>query len=232
MRVISTLSSGFVVLILCSYATYAQTVVAPPDGNPVGNFRYITGLDRFNNPVEYPVQGTPYASDEFAKAFLYTTQGSFTAELRYNIFRDWMEYRVGDTVFAIRPDTLILAIDIGDKRYLVDVLDGMDGVQPAFLLQLDTGKLSLMAKMNVGFTDRQQGRAIQGDIPAKYTRLSDTYYFRLDGGPLQRFRSVRQIIEVLPEAREKLAAFVREEKISPGKPDELIRLFRFINTIL
>ncbi|GJM30567.1 MAG: hypothetical protein DHS20C17_32020 [Cyclobacteriaceae bacterium] len=99
------------------------------------------------------------------------------------------------------------------------------------MIRLDSGGMSLLTKMEIIFKDRQQGKPIQGDIPAQYQRMPDKYYFRLQDGSLERITSMKKVLQWLPDRKKEMEEFVKEHKISAKNTEELIAFTQYYNSL-
>jgi hypothetical protein len=227
-------SRFLLLLILFSVASRSngQGTMAKPTKGPVGTVIYLTPVDpRFNIPVEFEVLGSPYDNDSPMEATIFFThQNPAHLKLRYNIYSDWMEYQKSDSIYGVLPDKFIKKITLGSKTFVVEEIEVKKKNAFSYFQQLDSGKLTLLSKLNVTFRDRQQGKPIEGDKPAKYTRQRDTFYLRAGSGPLTKIQSAQQIIDAYDGDKIALEAFLKKEKIGVTKADDVIQLIRYCNS--
>ncbi len=223
-------------VVILSFAIFidckAQFTLNPEEGARTGSVQYIYSLDRITSPVEYPIEGTPYLTDTYSKSHVYSNKGNFSdIEMRYNIFYERMEFNEKDLLYAIDPDLVIQKIVLGTQTFVVDNYELKGKTAPAYFLALDSGRVSLMTKMRVIFKDRQQGKPIEGDIPAKYQRMPDVNYFKLGNGPLIKVRSLKKLIDELPDQKQEMEKFVKNEKISANNAEELTKFIQYYNSL-
>lgn len=198
-----------------------------------GRVGYVYMMDHLlDGTPEYPIHGTPYMEESFAKGQLQSELGNlYGLEMRYNIYYDRMEYNQHDTMFVIAPNLLINKVVMGQKTFVVENYETRDGVYPSFFIRLDSGDISLLTKMEVVFKDRQQGRPIQGTVPAKYSRKPDVNYIRLSDGSLKKIRNMKKLIQSLPDHRSEMEIFAEENNISAKNEEELIRFIQYYNSL-
>ncbi len=181
---------------------------------------------------EYPIEGTPYANDEFVKGMIYHHHGSQSAEMRYNIYDDRIEYKGKDTVLMmIGPDKLIQKIELGDQTLVVELYEEKGKKALTYFIRQDSGKMTMLTKKAISLKPPQFGKPIEGDIPAKFTRMPDTHFYKLDKGPLVKIVSIKKLIEELPDHKAEMETFVKKEKISANKPKELALFSKYYNSL-
>ena len=236
-RFINTLGQSripFLLWLITGVMLHTASAQTRPEVNnrSTGRVGYMFMYDQLIEPAEYPIQGTPYMDDDYRQGQLHSDIGKLTEmNMRYNIYFDRMEYRKMDTVYVIEPNLLIDKVVIGDQSFVVENYETKDGVYPSFFLRLDSGKVSLLTKMEVAYRERQQGKPIQGDIPAKYDRMPDVNYLKLNDGSLKKISSIKKLIQSLPDHRSEMEKFAREYKISAKNEAELTKFTRYYNTL-
>ena len=230
------LSIKLKLVVILSFAIFvdckAQFSLNPEEGARSGSVQYIYSLDRITSPVEYTIEGTPYLTDTYLKSHVYSHKGNFSdIDMRYNIFYERMEFKEKDLLYAIDPDSKIKKIVLGTQTFVVDNYELKGKMAPAYFLRLDSGRVTLMTKMRIIFKDRQQGKPIEGDIPAKYSRLPDINYIKLGNGPLIKVRSIKKLIDELPDRKQEMEKFAKNEKISANKAEELTKFIQYFNSL-
>lgn len=181
---------------------------------------------------EYPIEGTPYSNDEYVKGIIYHHHGSQSAEMRYNIYDDRIEYKGKDTVLMmVGPDKLIQKIEIGDQTLVVELYEEKGKKELTYFIRQDSGKMTMLTKKTISLKPPQFGKPIEGDIPAKYARMPDTHFYKIDKGPLVKIVSIKKLIDELPDYKAEMEAFVKKEKISANKPKELAQFSGYYNSL-
>lgn len=223
------------VAVLCSIPLmecHAQFSKNPASGATTGSVQYIYNLNELTSPPEYPIEGSPYFNETYLRSNVYSSKGNFTnVEMRYNMLHDRMEFKERDLLYGIDPNLAIEKIVMGTNTFVVDNYEFKGKTIPTFLLRLDSGKITLVTKMMMVFKERQQGKAITGNVPAKYQRMADDHYYKLDQGPLIKIRSIKKLIEALPDHKEEMEEFNHDQKTSAGNQVELTRFIRHYNSL-
>ena len=68
-------------------------------------------------------------------------------------------------------------------------------------------------------------------LPAKFSKSSDAYFYRIGSGELQEVDNIKDMIASFPDKQEELKQFAKKEKISPKKEEELLKLVRYYNSL-
>ena len=100
-----------------------------------------------------------------------------------------------------------------------------------YFIRQDSGKMTILTKKAISLKPPQFGKPIEGDIPAKFTRMPDTHFYKLDKGPLVKIVSIKKLIEELPDHKAEMETFVKKEKISANKPKELAQFSKYYNSL-
>lgn len=179
------------------------------------------------------IEGTPYLSEKYVDGeILFGTTGRSTVPLRYNVFQDLMEYQQNGKALVLDPSTKIKRVRLGESTYVVDKFEFDGKTKYGFLNLLDSGKVTLLAKKVIKYQEPLKGRALDGgDLPAKFSRSSDAYFYRIGSGELHEVDNLKDMIANFPDKQEELKQFAKKEKISPKKEEELLKLVRYYNSL-
>ena len=143
-----------------------------------------------------------------------------------------MEYKQHGKALVLDPSNKIKKVQMGDDTFVVDKINVDGKSKYSFLNVLDTGKMTLMSKKMMKYQEPLQGKALDGgDLPAKFSRLSDAYFYRIGDGELKEVGSLKDMIASLPDKQEEIKQFAKKEKISPKKEQELLKLVRYYNSL-
>ena len=204
----------------------------PPNSSRTAHAQYIRNLNQKIDPGEPEIKGSPYLNEAFVKGHVYSSIGNFSEiEMRYNIFYDYIEFMEKGQRYALDPNILVQKIQLGDQTFVVDFLEEKGVSTPMFLIRLDSGKVTLLSKKRLLFKEQQLGKPIEGDIPASYNQLPDTYYYKVDNGPLLKVQNIKKMIAGFPDKKQELEEYAKKEKISSNDPEELSQLIRYYNSL-
>jgi len=178
------------------------------------------------------IEGSPFLDDNFVQGEVYVSAKRTAVPVRYNIFQDWVEYQQAGQTLVLEPNKTIEKVRIGDNTLVVEKFEFQGKSKYGYLSVLDTGKVILLSKKVVRYIPGQKGRALDGtDLPAKYAKFPDVYFYRIGDGPLQEIDNLKSLIAGFPDKQEELKQYAKKEKISVKKAEELIQLLRYYNTL-
>jgi hypothetical protein len=179
------------------------------------------------------IEGTPYLTEEFVEGeIVFGEAGRTKVPVRYNIFQDLMEYQQNGKALALDPSKKIKKVKMGEEVFIVDKYSLEGKSKLGFLNLLDTGKMTLLSKKIVKYQEPLKGRGFDGgDLPAKFSRSSDAFFYRIGDGDLKEIGNLKELIASLPDRQEEIKQFAKKEKISPKKEEELRKLVRYYNSL-
>jgi len=179
------------------------------------------------------IEGTPYLNEQFIEGEIVFGESNRTkVPVRYNIFQDLMEYQQNGKALALDPSKKIKTVKIGEEVFIVDKYSLEGKSKLGFLSVLDTGKMTLVSKKIVKYQAPLEGRGLDGgDLPAKFSRSSDAFFYRIGEGELKEVGNLKELIAGLPDKQEEIKQFAKKEKISPKKQEELRKLVRYYNSL-
>ena len=174
------------------------------------------------------ISGSPYLFDEFAIGELWMNGTVFNAEaMRYNIYRDVMEYFEKDMQLEILPEPSIQRVEVRGKVFVVEMLNE----KPGFFLILDSGKAKLLCKMTVAFSKGVERQGMHEAQGPSYSRQKDKYFFQLADGKLMRLENIDDFVESIPDHREEVANYAKSKKLSAKKEEHVMLLLNYYNSL-
>lgn len=221
-------------LIAGGFETVAQ-IVSYRDRNVVDYQDYlkyskeVTGGQKAG--VDYA--GTPYQTDEFQDGVIYIDKKSKSSAIpmRYNIYRDEMEFKRGNYTYVLEPALSIDWVTVGDRAFILG--EYVEGVKYrlGFFEVLDTGRVNLMMKQIVRLRQGQAPKAMESAAtPPTYMKLGFDYYYQFGDGEVMKINSVKDFVGNLPAHNEEMGEFVKKNKIKK-KEEDLVKLVRHYNSL-
>jgi hypothetical protein len=176
-------------------------------------------------------EGSPFQNEKFVGGQVFTSEKKYTAvPLRYNIFNDQMEFRQNDLTYALYPGDRILKVILGDETYVVEKYEIRGKMDYGYMTRLDSGKLTILAKKVVRFTDKQEAGALESaNKPAKFTRAADIYYYKIGSDEIMKAGTLKNFIESLPDHQPEVTSYAKKEKLSTRNADDLKKLAAYYN---
>lgn len=178
------------------------------------------------------IEGTPYLEETYVQGEVQFGKTVSVLPIRYNIFQDLMEYKQNGQVLVFDPTTKIKKVHFGNQTFIVDKFELKGKTKYGFLTMLDSGKAMLVSKHVVTYLGAKKGGNLDGsDTPARYARSADVYFYKIGTGNLIRVENLKSLIAGFADKQEELTKFAKEEKISVKKENELVRLFKYYNSL-
>jgi hypothetical protein len=178
-------------------------------------------------------EGSPYLSEDFVPGEVYSSKKKFTGLLlRYNIFNDNIEFVQKGTTYALYAEPRIVKVLLGNEVYVVEKHEIKGKMAYGYFARLDSGKVTLLAKKIVRFTEEQEPKALQGAAtPAKFTRAPDVFYYRIGNAEISKVGSLKSFIEGLSDKKEEVSSYAKKEKIGTKNESDLVKLVKYYNSL-
>ena len=176
-------------------------------------------------------KGSPFLNEQFVTGQVFSAGKKYTAvPLRYNIFNDQMEFRQNDLTYALYPGERISKVILGDETYVVEKYEVRGKIDYGYLTRLDSGKLTILAKKVVRFTDKQEAKALESsNKPAKFTRAADIYYYKIGSGEIIKAGTLKTLIASLPDNQAEVESYAKKEKLSTRNAEDLKKIAAYYN---
>ena len=227
--------SGVLKIILLIYCVWlnqgisasGQTAVFDIDGNRSGTL--LQHSDRFPWLREDEViEGTPYLNGNYVNGTVFFKDAVYpNVPLRYNLASGMMEFKNNGKEIGINPDLAIRKIIIDSSVFVVDLLRN----SASFFLRLDSGSMVLLKKVESKFYERVPAKAMQDAKNAHFKRLKDTYYYRLNRGPVVKIDNVKRFLESLPEKKSEMTTYIEREKIRLKEEGDYRKVIKYFNSL-
>jgi hypothetical protein len=178
------------------------------------------------------VKGTPYLDDIYAQGVIHYANRTHAAPIRYNVFRDLIEYQQNGQPLVLDPNPSIKKVNVGSSIFVPLKYETNGKSKFGYFAVLDSGKVTLYAKKKITLLAARKGGALDGsDQPAEYKKSADTFYFRIGEGELQEVDNIKSMIATFPEKQEEMTQYAKKEKISPRKEKEIIQFVQYYNSL-
>jgi hypothetical protein len=183
-------------------------------------------------PTNSKIEGTPYLDETFVEGVIALGNKVHAVPVRYNIFQDLMEYKQNGQSLLLDPTTAIKKVRFGVNTFVVQKFEFKGKTKYGFLALLDSGKLMLFSKKVVTYLEARKGGALDGtDLPARYNRSPDVFYYKIGDGELHEVESIKSMIASFPGKQEELTLFAKKEKVSPRKEKTLVQFVQYYNSL-
>lgn len=184
-------------------------------------------------PVPEKYEGSPYMNEEFVEGDVYVNEGKYNAlPLRYNIFKDYVEFKKGGQIYILDASLKINKISIGSDTLVVHkYIGGRAKEVLGYFKLLENGKATLLVKQVVKYREAQPPKALETEGKlAKYSVYPDMFYLKFNDGELIEVNNVKKLPSSFPDQQDKVEAFLKENKISRNEED-LKKLISYYNAL-
>lgn len=230
---INKITGIFVILLFCPLSAQQLTALSYSGGQlSTGSTLFKVDSPSSKRGLSYDeIQGTPYLDKTFSQArFIIADKDNIeTAPARYNTYSDNIEFKRGDEVLALLSDNPFIRIEFPDTNQAlvkISIADDLKG----YFFEIVRGKNSLYKKVKTKFNDFvPAANSYAMDRPANFNILNPTYYIKTEKGFIKHPNNKKEIIEQLPEKKETLNIFFKENKIRFDKEEDLKKLVIFLN---
>jgi len=174
------------------------------------------------------IDGSPYLKNEFQVGLFYLKDSKIIKlPIRYNIYRDEMEYLSDGVSYVVGSPELLQRIFFGDLEfmYLPNISKG------GYFEVFETGKCTLIQKKVVEFRPSEGAKPIVGLLPAKFVRMADVFYLLINQTQTIKISNVRSVINAFPDQKNKIESFIKQEKIKNVKKESLIKIVKYYNSL-
>jgi len=173
------------------------------------------------------IEGSPYYSARPVNCVVTLIDGSImNLPLHYDLFLDQIEHKKADQILWINKKD-VKSVDYGGDLMVVSPLPD-DTSKLAYFFLHSPGKYSVYVKKSVAYNPYVPARPYADPIPAKFVDKKDDYYLKADDKPLTRLSSKKDLSTVFSDNKAALD-FIKKEKISHNKLDDLKKLVDFVN---
>ena len=213
-----------------SYAQYQTT----RERTPTSNLDQMRSAAQQNSNNSFYAIGSPFINDSFEVVKL-DKFGDMLFSARYNANLGQMQIkRKNDTIALSNSEDLTITFALDKKVYKTYSYTNKEGVsKQGFLVVLkETDSLAVLKEEIVKFYKRKSAvTSYDKEKPAEYKRLKDVYYYKLDNkvSPLPQKR--KDFLKLFPQHSSELKDYIKKNKISLKKDEDLITLFEYINTL-
>ncbi|UFH30898.1 hypothetical protein LNP04_13025 [Chryseobacterium sp. C-71] len=173
------------------------------------------------------ISGSAYQDKSFKNAKI--AENYEITAIRYNSYKDEVEFRNDTDIMILPKENKFSRLEISSPKQVL-VLISLDNEPNGYYYELVNGKSSLYKKVKTNFIDVKPASTPYGsDQPASFSTPITTYYLVLNGKVIKKPKNQKQIIDLLPDKKEVLNSFFKENKIKLDKEEDLKKLVTFLN---
>lgn len=195
--------------------------------NDVKSAQFISGKASVNT-----YGGSPYLEDGFTTGSVISVDSTIYRDipLRYNVYKDQMEYEMEDNIFVVPDEGFCKRVIIGDQQfdYLPYITSG--GNFSGFLEVMYDGNCSIYQQHRISLLSAEASNGYTQAKPERFAKGNPVIYIRLGNSAALQVSSKKSLISLF-ENNEKVQEFMKSEKINYKRVDDLVKLASFYSTL-
>ena len=193
------------------------------------------GLSKETNVKSYSeIDGSPYLQKDFVPGSLITNEDHKyeNIPMKYNGYDDRMEYKhkSGISFFLAKPEDF-KEILLGGSTFIYEEFKlGRKKVQGYYEV-LSDGKISLLKKYTIAYKEAEPQKPFSDPKPAKFVKKPNTYYIYKGEENIYEIKNEKECLAILQDQKNKLAKYIKSEKLKIKKEEDLKKLIEYYNTL-
>jgi len=197
----------------------------------IGHAAAKINQEKFNQEVKglnyEQIEGSPYIEKEFKPALIIKTDESEIRNLalRYNVYKNSMEFKPKETVLFIADPGTISRIILNHRTFVYASYTDSRKIRLSYFQLLAEGKYQLLKKYNTVYNLGDS----KSNIPPKFEELSPDFYLRYKSGMAHQIRSKKELIRILQPISAEITEYIQQLKINFHNETELISILTNIN---
>lgn len=200
--------------------------------NQILGYDFLASKDVTSNgrTLKYDdIMGTPYANKDFQMAKL--ADNYEEVPVRYNSYKDEIEFKKGENVQVVPKQKEFSRITIKNTLQTIVNLETSDALQ-GYFFELVFGKIALYKKERTIFKDEAPAtNSYASPKPAEFIKQDPIYYISVDNSFIKKPKNQKEIIEALPNLKNQISIFFKNNKIKFNKEEDLIKLVNYLNQL-
>lgn len=195
---------------------------------------FATKYGRDANPKYNDLKGSPYLEDDFIIGELETTDGEvIEVNLRLNVFANELEFETTKGIKVLKDPEQMSRILLGESEYIF--LESSDPLEESagYFKRITGDKCMLLTKHRIIYMSSVAAGAYEPAKKAELRKEPDSYYLSLSTREIVKLKRKKKFIfDLFPDQQESINRFLKVEKISLMKENDLIELVDFLNSVI
>lgn len=182
------------------------------------------------------VVGTPYVDDSWQNAVIFLREGDrfSNVPIRYDIYSDILEIKVGDQVKGLegsKASGYSIVSNGSERRFMRASRFKADEPLAGFLEVLDSGKVQLLKHYAV--TVVKPDYSPQMNVGSRDYKVlhKHTFYYTTEGVTHEVPKQSKKLLAIFSDHQTEVSDFVRNEQIDLNEEAGLQRVFEFYNKL-
>lgn len=179
------------------------------------------------------IAGSQYVDSNFITSQVKGYSG-ITPQIRYNAYKDEMEFvEGGKTYYVTKNDSLEIKLATKSYKYIEYPIE--KGEEKGFLIALTSGdkaKFTLYKKEKVILVpEYDSGSGYRDPVPAHFKLDEDKFYLGQSDKVVFMPKKEKEILALIPDKGVDIKKFIKDNKTSFKKEEDLVKLINFLNTL-
>jgi hypothetical protein len=198
----------------------------------MGKIQQQKMISGFKNLEENQISGSPYLSKQFKPCLIIKTDPSEirNMSLRFNVFRNAMEFKQSETIMEIADPTLISRIVFDSCVFIYAPYTAGSKIRLGYFQLITEGKYQLLKIYKV---DLKKSSNINDVGPTnesnRFESLPPDYYLRYGTGMAYLINSQKGLIRVIQPISQEVIDTILQKNINVHNETELINTVIYIN---
>lgn len=180
----------------------------------------------------YPdLKGSPYLEDEFERGAIELASGeTVELNLRLNVYDDELEFETDRGIYVLKNPERVSHIFVGNSEYVYFESANPAEESSGFFKWIAGDEYLLLLKHRITYIPSVAAGAYEPATEAELRKEPDAYFLAMEGElPVKLKRKKKFILKLIPSREDEISRYMKQEKISLYKNNDLIELVDFIN---
>ena len=186
-----------------------------------------------NNNDESQISGSPYLGKHFKSCLIIRTDQSKIRDmsLRFNVFRNTMEFKQKETILEIADPTSINRIVFDSGVFIYAPYTAASKIRLGYFQLLTEGKYQLLKMYKVDFKEKSKINDVgPTSVSNRFESLPPDYYLRYGTGMAYLLNSQKGLIKAIQPISQEVIDTIQQKKINVHNETELINTVIYINS--
>jgi hypothetical protein len=184
-----------------------------------------------------PLNGSPYLTDDFVPGTMETLNGTVIdgMKYRYNIYNDEMQFIIGTDTASINKPLAVRSIEMDHKKFVYEVYRVSEqAVAAGYFEMVINGDMSLLFRrqMELEYDNYVPNYGGGGGTKEFMLKNDNSLYVKLHDGAARRVYNRKDFLEAIPpDLHSRVKQFIKENRISVRKQEDLMALVNYYNSL-
>ncbi len=205
---------------VASYSTYS--IDLPPGQNKIVLIDSRPNLD-----------GSPYLYDDWASGQVFFNNGDTIKSilLRYNVYKDEMQFQNEGKAYSVGSPEKIMLISMNNHSFIYQEYNEKEKKRDGFFELIYGGKSSLLQRHLVKILPANFNIALNSGNKNDQISMTKMYYFKYNDDIIPIEKNGKNVIAFLKGKGIDVQKFVKENKLSFKKEEDLIKFTKYLDSI-